>query len=199
MANLVRIILVLSLATVSATKAYATPKSRSTLTLDTPIEAKDNWAPFEHSIMAEESRDRVGGLSYVLSGSIALIGGFVGQSVATDPLEKGTYALFQTIGIASVGYGIYTWKIGNEDRFMYDVLRNTQNLTPDVRNFVLQSYYREKKERESNERLVKALTHGLIAALNIYNATQQTPGPVQTGLYFIGGVNLLAAVSFTIP
>ena len=162
-------------------------------------ETKTLWLPFEHSVLVDESRDRVSGLSYVLSGSIALIGGFVGQSVATDPLEKGTYALFQTIGIASVGYGVYTWKIGNEDRFIYDILKNAKDLSPDARNIMLQSYYRERKERESNERLVKALTHGLIAVLNVYNATQQTPGPVQTGLYFIGGVNLLAAVSFSVP
>ena len=50
--------------------------------------------------------------------------------------------------------------------------------------------------REKQQRFVRALTHGMIAALNIYGATQQTNDTVKNALYFLGGVNTLAAISF---
>lgn len=155
-----------------------------------------NWPKFESSMALKQNKDYVDGLSYIISGSIALVGGFVGQGITQDPLEKGVYTLFQTIGIASIGYGAYSWKLGDEDRFFYDSVRNA-NLTATDRNAILRSYYHQKKVRERHERDIKAVTHSLIAAVNIYNASQQSKGSVQNGLYFIGGVNLLAAITFS--
>ncbi len=172
--------------------AYASPD----LNGDTSIEINMGWTRFESSVVHHENRDYLNGLSYIISGSIAVVGGFVGQSISQDPLEKGVYTVFQTIGIASIGYGAYTWKLGDEDRFLYETMKNT-SLSLSDRNAVLKSYYLQKTAREKSERTIKAVTHALIAALNLYSATQQTKGPIQNGLYFVGGVNLLAAVSFT--
>ncbi len=155
-----------------------------------------NWPKFESSMALKQNKDYIDGLSYIISGSIALVGGFVGQGITQDPLEKGVYTLFQTIGIASIGYGAYSWKLGDEDRFFYDSVKNA-SLTAVDRNAILRSYYLQKKVRERNERFIKAVTHSLIAAVNIYNASQQNKSSVQNGLYFIGGVNLLAAISFS--
>ena len=174
--------------------AYAV--SETSTAPDVPVEINMGWTRFESSVVHHERSDYLNGISYIISGTVAVVGGFVGQSISQDPLEKGVYTVFQTIGIASIGYGAYTWKLGDDDRFLYETLKDS-SLGIEERNSVLKSYYQQKKSREKSERAIKAVTHGLIAALNLYSATQQSKGPVQNALFFVGGVNLLAAVSFS--
>lgn len=154
------------------------------------------WADFSREVKMQEKQDFKDGLSYIISGSLALVGGILGSKITEDPLEKGIYTVFQTIGIASVGYGIYTWQIGGEDRTLYLTLQESR-LTAEQKTLFLRSYATQKKEREKKERVIKAITHGLIAGLNFYNGMEQTNKSLQSGLYFIGGVNLLAAISYT--
>ncbi|HMN68082.1 MAG TPA: hypothetical protein PKC28_06035 [Bdellovibrionales bacterium] len=154
------------------------------------------WEQYAKEIERQERRDYRNGLSYIISGSLALGGGIWGANITDDNIEKGIYTVFQTIGIASVGYGAYVWKIGGEERNLYATLSNAR-LTPEQKTIFLRSYYAQKKESEKRERYIKAITHGLIAGLNFYNASQQKQDSIKSGLYFIGGVNLLAAISFT--
>lgn len=156
-----------------------------------------SWHAFELSVQKENFRDSNDGLSYILSGSLAVIAGFAGQGVSSDPLEKGVYTLFQSIGIAAIGYGSYSLMVGNDDKLLYSALEGQPNMSLHERTEFLRNYGRLKRERERKERIVKAITHGMIAALNIYTATQQKPGPVQNALYFIGGVNVLATISYS--
>lgn len=154
------------------------------------------WEQYAKEIERQERRDYRNGLSYIISGSLALAGGIWGAGITDDNIEKGIYTVFQTIGIASVGYGAYTWKVGGEERDLYKTL-NDVRLTPEQKTLFLRSYYSQKKESEKRERYIKAITHGLIAGLNFYNASQQKQDSIKNGLNFIGGVNLLAAISFT--
>jgi hypothetical protein len=133
----------------------------------------------------------------VISGSLALVGGLLGQGATNDPLEKGVYTLFQSIGVASIGYGINNWKLGDEDRWFYDIVETAPSVSMQDKIAMVRSYKATKLAREKQQRFVRALTHGLIAALNIYGATQQTNDTVRNALYFLGGVNTLAAISFT--
>lgn len=154
------------------------------------------WEQYFKDSEKQEKTDYRNGLSYIISGSLALAGGILGGTVTDDNLEKGIYTLFQTIGVASIGYGTYVWKIGGEDRLISRTL-NTSRLTPEQRTHFLRSYYAQKKSSEARERHIKAITHGLIAGLNFYNASQQKQDGIKSGLFFVGGVNLLAAISFT--
>jgi hypothetical protein len=132
----------------------------------------------------------------MISGSIALVGGIVGSGLAEDTAERGIYTVFQTIGVASIGYGAYKWQVGGEERFVYQSLQYSK-LSPEAKSQFLQAYNINRKERERRDHLVRAVTHGLIAALNFYNASQQKDDSLKNTLVFIGGVNLLAAASFT--
>jgi len=154
------------------------------------------WEQFAQEVETQKERDYKNGLSYIISGSLALAGGIWGANITEDNAEKGVYTVFQTIGIASVGYGAYVWKIGGEERSVYQTLQNTR-FTNEQKSHFLKSYNTERKDRERRDRLIRALTHGLIAGLNIYTASIQKNDGIKTGLYFIGGVNLLAAISFT--
>lgn len=155
-----------------------------------------DWKAFERTEIKQENTAYITGLSYILSGAIAIGSGFAGQNIATDPLEKGTYTLFQVIGVAAIGYGAYVWIVGGEDHLLYTTLHDT-NLSNDQRTQVLQSYGTHRRERERRERIVQAITHAMISGLTIYTATQQGKGPVQNGLYVIGGINALAAIHYT--
>lgn len=155
------------------------------------------WKEILKTQEQEKQIDRTNGLSYIISGGIALVGGLAGANITDDPLEKGVYSLFQTIGIASMGYGAFKWKVGDERRLMINSLAKDKNLNPEQKFSFYTTYYLEKSKIEKNDRAIRAITHGLIAALNFYNGSQQQQGGVKNTLYFIGGANLLAAISFT--
>jgi hypothetical protein len=155
------------------------------------------WGTFEKRMRARQELDRIDGLSYLISGSLALVGGLVGQNISADPLEKGVYTIFQTIGVASIGYGIYKWRLGDDERWMYETLETSEGLTPSQKATVMKSYYEQKKDRLRREKIMRAITHGLIAGLNFYGATQQKSENVKNALIFLGGVNTLAVISFT--
>ncbi len=155
-----------------------------------------DWDYFEKTMKEQKRRDFDRGLSYVISGSLALVGGLAGSNATQDSVEKGVYTVFETIGISSVGYGAYTMQIGSEERELFEVLSNSR-LTADQKTEFLHSYYYHRMQTEKKERVIKALTHALIAGLNLYSASQQQQATIKTGLFFIGGVNLLAALSFT--
>lgn len=156
-----------------------------------------NWAKYEREVQLLEREDYRNGLSYVISGSLALVGGIWGESVTNDAVEKGIYSVFQSIGIASVGYGAYLWQVGGEERAIYTSLRDAKGLSYRDKSYFLRSYFAQRKERLRREKLIRAITHGLVAAVNTYNASRQDQDGVRDALYFIGGVNLLAAISFT--
>ncbi len=155
------------------------------------------WESFENEIKLLERADYQNGLSYVISGSLALAGGLWGEAIADDSVEKGIYAVFQSIGIASVGYGAYLWQVGGEERALYHALAQTQGLSDADRTRFLRTYFAQRKQRLKREKLIRAITHGLVAGVNIYNATRQDERGVRDALYFIGGINVLAAVSFS--
>ena len=154
------------------------------------------WDEFTREVELQKEIDRRNGISYVISGSLALAGGIWGNSIATDAAEKGIYTVFQTIGIASLGYGSYVWQIGGEERSVYQTLQYSK-LTAEQKTQFLQAYVLQKKEKERKDHIIRGITHGLIAGLNFYNASQQSNDSLKNTLNFIGGVNLLAAASFT--
>lgn len=170
--------------------------SQRTLAADDEFKFGTNkWDEFAREVESQKEKDRRNGISYIISGTLALVGGIWGNGVAEDTAEKGIYTIFQTIGVASVGYGAYVWKIGGEERSVYQTLQYSQ-FTAEQKSQFLKAYNFQRLEREKRDRLIRAVTHGLIAGLNFYNASQQKQDGLKNTLYFVGGVNLLASVSF---
>ncbi len=154
------------------------------------------WEDFSKDVELQKEKDRKNGLSYIISGTLALAGGILGSNVVEDTAEKGIYTVFQTIGVASIGYGAYIWQIGGEERSVFQTLQYSK-LTSEQKTQFLRAYNFQRKEKEKKDRNIRAITHGLIAGLNFYNASQQKQDGLKSTLNFIGGVNLLAAISFT--
>ncbi len=117
--------------------------------------------------------------------------------MASDPLEQGIYSLFQSIGIASIGFGAYKWKVGDENRLIITSLKNSQDLSDEQKYKFIMTYNLEKAETDVSDKKIRAITHGLIALLNFYNASQYSHESVKNTLVFIGTANLLASLSYT--
>lgn len=156
----------------------------------------DDWKGFEEFIKETDRQDKVDGYSYLISGTLASVGGLVGFYSSTDTFAKAVYSISQTIGVGAIGFGGYKLFVGNENRVFYKALRSS-NLSPGDRDLLLFNYRLQKGAEEARIRKVKALTHGAIALLNLYNAMRETHDDLKTALYFIGAVNFFAAISFT--
>jgi hypothetical protein len=161
-------------ATAKVTRPVQMPPVEINPFSEPPASFTNEWTEFERMMREKQKKDRTDGLSYVISGSLALVGGLIGQGATKDPLEKGVYTLFQSIGVASIGYGIYTWKLGDEDRWIYDIVESAPSMSMQDKIEMIRSYKATKIAREKQQRFVRALTHGLIAAQNIYGATHTT-------------------------
>jgi len=200
------LILIISLNTFGQSLKSSVIKKRSTQYQSTqsvlpmaPVHEIESpkWREKINTQTARFKQDRTTGISYIISGGIALAGGLAGANITQDPLEKGIYSIFQTIGIASVGYGAYTWKVGDEDRLLYQTLEGSSGLTESQKNIFIESYMMELQKRQQTENVIKAITHGLIAGLNFYNASNQKQQGVKNTLTFIGVANVLACLTYT--
>ncbi len=76
------------------------------------------------------------------------------------------------------------------------MIESSRTLTLAQKNELIQNYYAIQKDREKKGRFIKAITHGLVASVNAYNATTATSSDLKTTLYFVSGVNALAALTF---
>lgn len=156
-----------------------------------------SWNSFESYIKKEKAEASRRGKSQIISGGIAVLAGVLGDAMTLDPIEKGVYTIFQSVGVGAVGYGSYEWYIGSSDRKIYETLKNSDGFDDEMKSSFLKSYADIQKGNEKMERRIRAITHGLIAALNIYNAQKQTNESFKSTLNFIGGINLLVAINYT--
>lgn len=157
----------------------------------------DNWNQVQEYYLKVQAQHKKEGLGYIISGTVALSTGLIGENQISDPLEKGVYTLFQTIGIASIGYGAYQWKVGDESRHFFNVIDSESSLTSEQKLKVYRRYLKLSSQREIEINRIKSLTHGLIALLNFYSGNKQENKSVQSSLYFVGIVNTIASISYS--
>lgn len=158
-------------------------------------ELPKDWSKFRLHVEERAEQHRFEGLAYMVSGGAVLIGSAIGLEKSEDVLAKAVYSVSQSLSIASIGYGAYLYSIGDSDRSFFNVIENASSLDPSQKNEILRSYIRNKNENQRKERMIRIVTHGLIAVANFYGASRETDPGLATALYFVGGVNAIAAVS----
>ncbi len=166
---------------------------------DGPLELnldKPNWSNFKSYMMERKNSDYINGLSYVISGSVATVGGIIGYETSQDPIAKAVFGLSQSIGIAAIGYGAYQWNIGSEHNSVYAALSRSK-LSENQRNEFLENYFAHLKVTKKKTRLIQAVTHGLVAGLNGYYAAKEKNKDLKAAFGFIAGINVLAAISYS--
>lgn len=163
---------------------------------DLTYHGEAQWNEFRQFALKQQDENEKLGQAFIISGVLATIGGSVGYYQSEELLSRTIFAITSNLGIAAIGLGAsYLWTGSPVDSFFYAI--DGSSLSLQEKNEVLRRYlYKEHKENE-HRRWIKVATHALIAALNIYTATQETSSEVRSVFYFLGGVNILLAVSYS--
>jgi len=138
------------------------------------------------------------GWAYMISGTLVLGVSIPGYYLSNDTFARVIYSLGETLGVAAIGYGSYLAFVDTENARFVRVLDSVPSLQASEKEALSRAYLRESADRGKSVRKVRAISHGLTAALNFTNALTSSQSELKTALFFIGGVNLLAAASFTL-
>jgi hypothetical protein len=142
-----------------------------------------------------ENAHQVDGWAYIISGSVSLGISIPAYYATKDVFGRAIYSLGQTIGVASIGYGNYLVSIKNDHHRFAELLAST-NLTAAQRDALSEKFLVDAAERARSVRKIRFITHGLTAGLNFLNAFTSKDRDLKTALFFVGGINILAAGNF---
>ena len=161
------------------------------------INDSPDWNTFSKNVDAINQAEENSGLAYMISGAAVAIGGGIINNQSTDPLTNLTLSLIQSAGIAGIGYGAGLYSLRSPDDLFRDTLQMQTDLTPDQRISMTKNYLSLKRDQEKKKRIISAITYGLVAAFNTYNAIQSSNGDLKTVYWAVAGVNLAMSLSFT--
>lgn len=182
---LVLLFAMMSLSTVSV-QAYS-----SDLAYEGPV----NWDSFHKYMNEKQKEDRLTGVSYIISGTVATIGGVVGYYNSDDSFSRGVYAIAQSVGVAAIGYGANRYWNGNEyNSFFYAV--EGAKLSSAQKVELLKRFLEKENEERAKTRWIKIATHSLIAVVNLYSAGREDDKNVRGVLSFLAGTNAVIAFSY---
>ena len=140
--------------------------------------------------------DRETGWAYILSGAVTLTVSIPAYYLSTDLFARVIYTVGETLGVAAIGYGSYLVLIDNDYTRYKRIIDRVPNLTAPQKDNLARIFLDENAERARRVRRIRVITHSLTAALNFLSAATSSQSELRTSLYFIGGVNTLAALGF---
>lgn len=156
----------------------------------------ENWNEFQSFIEKEEIENSRRGLAFMISGTLATLGGSVGYHESEEVLSRTIFALTSNIGLVAIGLGASYYFTGSEvDSFYYAI--NGSSLSLKQKNEVLQRYMQHQREEKDRRRWIRVATHSLIAVANFYSAAKEDNEQIRSVFYFLGGANTLMAISYS--
>jgi len=162
---------------------------------DLEYQGPANWDSFHKYMNERQKEDRITGLSYIISGTVATLGGVLGYYQSDDSFSRGVYAIAQSVGVAAIGYGANKYWNGNEyNSFFYAV--EGAKLSPPQKMELLKRFLDKEKEEREKTRWIKIATHSLIAVVNLYSASREEDKHVRGVLNFLAGTNAVIAFSY---
>ena len=163
------------------------------------LDKVENWQQFSKAMDEDINSEESTGRAYMISGGLLLLGGIVGYNGVNGSVERLAYSVVQSIGVAGIGYGAYLYKVGSDDRAFYETVQNANGGLPNLQKDLLFSSYKKiRAERKRNEKYIRMIAHSLVAAVNFYNASKADQSDLRQGLYVLGGVNALVAISLAV-
>jgi len=142
--------------------------------------------------------DHYEGWGYLVSGGAALALSIPAYYLTDDVFAKAIYSVTETLGVASVGYGSYLVLVDDDTTRFVRIVKSVPKLTRSQENQLATSYLRENADRARAVRKIRVISHALTAILNFVNAATSSNQNLAEALYFVGGVNTLAAIGFAI-
>lgn len=162
---------------------------------DVIYDGPSDWTLFDQFMKKQEEEDQIKGLSYLVSGTLATVGGSIGYYESSDTFSRGAYALTQSLGILAIGYGASIYWTGNEFGSFYTAVKDS-NLTNAQRNELLARFLKAEQIRYERDQAIRMSTHFLLAAVNFYASTRETDKDVKKLFQFLGGINLFLALTY---
>ncbi|AHZ85237.1 hypothetical protein Bb109J_c2550 [Bdellovibrio bacteriovorus] len=163
---------------------------------DVDYSGPSNWNEFRAFVHNQQKEDEQAGLAYMISGAVAAIGGTVGYQQSEEIFSRTIFAITSNVGLAAIGLGATYYYTGNEmDSFFYAIDGSSLSLAE--KNEVLQRFLLKEREEKEKRKWIRVATHALLAAANIYSATQEENSDVRSVFYFLGGANTLLAVTYS--
>lgn len=161
-----------------------------------PYDGAENWHEFKSYIIQQQEADEKAGLSYMISGTIAAVGGSIAYYQSEEIFSRTIFAISSNIGLAAIGLGAtYYWTSSSSESFFFAIDGSSLSLAE--KNEVLQRYLFKEREEKENRRWIRVATHTLIAAANLYSASQESNTEIRSVFYFLGGANALLALSYS--
>jgi hypothetical protein len=153
------------------------------------------WKEFRKFVLEEHERDQERGLSYMISGGIAALGGTLAYQNAEEPFGRAMYAITANVGVAAIGLGATYYWTGNENDSFFHAIEGS-SLSPQQKNEVLNRFLTRQRHEREHRRWIQVATHALIAVMNLYSAQQEKNADIQSVFYFLGGANAILAISY---
>lgn len=178
------------LAFVLASQAFA-----GTVTKEKFKESR-TWQEFEQEIQELEESDRKDGLSYLLSGSLVVVGGITGYQTTNDTAVKFVFGILQGLGVGAIGLGLNKLNGDHDYNSFYQSLRST-DLTAEQRDQMVRTYLEHERARKETERKISVATNILAGLLDIYAATRESDSSSKAAFYFLAGIHAALAVSYS--
>lgn len=155
-----------------------------------------NWHDFRKYVLTQRELDEQKGLGYIVSGTVAAVGGAIGFYQSEEIFSRTVFAITSNIGLAAIGLGAsYYWTGSSVDSFFYAIDGSSLSLAE--KNEVLQRYLDKEREQKETRRWIRVATYSLLAAANLYSATQENSADVQSVFYFLAGANAILAISYS--
>jgi hypothetical protein len=187
--------LMIFLFTLVSFMGFAAKAGNLTSDFEGDYEGAAHWESFHKYMEERQEEDRIKGLSYIISGAIATVGGAVGYDNSEDSFSRGVYVIAQSVGVAAIGYGSNTYWNGNEyNSFFYAV--EGAPLSPSQKATLLHRFLEKEKQERRKSRWIKIATHSLIAVANLYSASHEEDSSVRGVLNFLAGTNAIIAFSY---
>jgi hypothetical protein len=144
------------------------------------------------------SADVTLGWSYIVSGAVTIAISIPAYYLSDDLFARSVYTLGQTLGVAAVGYGSYLVLIEGDYKRFQKVIDSSPDLTISQKNRMAMAFLEDNAARAKSVRKIRVITHGLTAALNFLSAATTDFSQLKSALYFVGGINTLAAINFSL-
>ncbi len=138
------------------------------------------------------------GWAYIVSGGAVLAGSIPGFYLSHDLFAQAVFSIGQSLGVAAVGYGSYLVLIRNDYSQFVKILKGVPELSVGEKNHLARQFLVERAATARASRRIRVITHSLTGVLNLVNGVTASSTELKTALFFLAGINALAAGSFAI-
>ncbi len=150
----------------------------------------------ERKAIKTERENRINGWGYIISGTAVMAISIPAYYATKDVFAQAVYTIGQTLGLGAITYGATLVLIDDEYVTFYNIIKDVPGLAPEKKEILAREFFQKSAIRAKQNRKIRVIGHSLGATLNFINAATASNSDLRAALYFLGGINTLAAFSY---